>query len=229
MLDTGSDGTAIDQEVAEVLGLGHGKTQAATSVAGNLEVTKTDPIDFTLGKSSLTADEANILPLDTHIKGLNFILGFDALKKTPFTIDYLRSVLRFGSLPEGIRVQFAHGKDIRPTAELKVAGVTIAAMLDTGSAAGIMFPVAWVRENLANLALGAPQKRTILGSQYESQKFILKEVLLGGASLFEVGAQAVATEEGSFGDLATVGNPILEKFKQIGIDGERRVISFANG
>ena len=230
ILDTGADGTAVDQGLSEELGLKRGKIQSATSVAGNLEVTKTDPIEFGLGTMSLTADEANILPLSTNIKELSFVLGFDALKKTPFTIDYSKNLLQFGSVPEGISVQFMLDKDTRPTTELKVAGAAVAAMLDTGSAAGIIFPVSWVKKNLAELALGEPQKRAILGSEYESQKFILKEVLLGGTSLPKVEAQAVAAEEGSFGDqednLATIGNPVLRMFRQVGIDGERKVITF---
>jgi len=49
-------------------------------------------------------------------------------------------------------------------------------------------------------------------------------------SLGGVEAQAVAAEEGSFGDqednLATIGNPVLRMFKQVGIDDERKVITF---
>lgn len=229
ILDTGADGTAIDQGLSEELGLKRGKIQSATSVASDLEVTKTDPIEFGLGKSSLTAEEANILPLSTHIKGLSFILGFDALRKLPFTIDYSKSLLQFGSMPKGVSAQFTLSKDIRPTVELNLAGARIPAMLDTGSAAGIVLPVSWVKKNLTQLALEGPQRRAILGSEYESQRFVLAEVMLGGTHLTKVEAQAVEAEKGSFGDqednLATIGNPILGMFEQVGIDGARRMIT----
>lgn len=230
ILDTGADGTAIDQGLAEELGLKRGQAQSATLIAGEIEVAKTDPITFGLGNALLTADEANILPLSNHFKGLSFILGFDALGKMPFTIDYSKGLLQFGSMPEGISVHFVLGKDIRPTTELRVAGALIAAVLDTGSGVGISFPVSWVRKNLAWLPLGEPQSRAILGSEYESQKFVLEEILLGGTSLTRVVAQSVAAEEGSFGDqednLAEIGNPILRMFEQVGIDGGRRMITF---
>ena len=227
IFDTGADGTAIDQELSEGLGLKRGHTQAATTVSADIGVVKTDPVEFGLGRTSLTADEANILPLSTHIQGLDFILGFDALKKVPFTIDYSKGFLRFGSVPEGVRMPFALDKDIRPTTELKVAGASITAMLDTGAAGGISFRVSWVKKNLAKLRLEEPQKRVILGSEYESRKFILEEVLLGGATLTKVEAEAVAAEEGAFGDqdesLVEVGNTVLKLFEQVGIDGERRM------
>lgn len=230
IFDTGADGTAIDQGLSEELGLKRGHTQPATTVSADIGVVKTDPIEFSMGRTSLTADEANILPLSAHIEGLNFILGFDALRKVPFTIDYSKGLLRFGSMPEGVSAQFVLGKDIRPTTELKVAGASIAAMLDTGAAGGISFRASWVKKNLAKLRLEEPQKRVILGSGYESRKFTLERVLLGGTRLTKVEAEAVAAEKGAFGDqeesLAEIGNAVLKMFEQVGIDGERRVVTF---
>ena len=78
IFDTGADGTAVDQRLSEELGLKRGHTQPATTVSADIGVVKTDPIEFSMGRTSLTADEANILPLSAHIEGLNFILGFDA-------------------------------------------------------------------------------------------------------------------------------------------------------
>ncbi len=231
ILDTGADGTGIDEALAKELGLRRGKDQTATITAGKIVVAKTDPIVFGLGNGTLTAEDANILQLSTHFKALDFILGFDALRKVPFSIDYRESLLHFGSMPKGVAAQFVVDKDIRPTAELSVAGARIPAILDTGSGTGITFPDSWARKNIAGFPLADPQRRTILGNAYISQRFVLDDLSLAGIRFAAVDGQAIAAEKGTFGDqvpdLAEIGNPVLRMFGEIGIDGERRTIAFA--
>jgi gag-polyprotein putative aspartyl protease len=231
IFDTGADGTAIDSGSAEELGLMAGQKQSATGVAGDIEAFKTDPISFGLGDITLTADEANIVPLSKHVKGLDFILGFDALRSTPFLIDYLKDILEFGTTPNGTPRPFVFEGDIRPTTRLDIVGATLTAMLDTGSGAGIILPQAWVKANLAGLKLGESNERPILGSGYQSQPFELREASLGGVRLVKVAAQAVAAEDGSFGDQesnwATVGNVALGMLARVGIDGNRRLVVLA--
>jgi hypothetical protein len=230
ILDTGSDGTAIDKVLAEELKLTSGRRQSATTVASEMQVVKTDPVSFGLGSASLRADEANIVPLGEHMKGLDFILGFDALQKLPFTIDYANTLLRFGSMPHGMPAPFTISEDIRPTTQLRLAGVGLAALLDTGSRAGVSLPRAWVKANLVGLRLGESSKHLVLGSEVESQRFELDEISVGGISLAKVEAQSVVADEGSFGDQesswATIGNVTMGMFAQIGVDGRQRAIVF---
>jgi hypothetical protein len=216
ILDSDSDQTFVDTETAERLGLRNRKTQSAPV---------SDVVSFDLGPSSLIAPKPTILPIRNQILGMDFILGFDALGKTPFTVDYSKSVILLGTLPQGRKVPFLSGKDV-PSTRVSFSNLGLNAVVDTGAPAGLDIPFPWVKSSLPSVQFEKPVGRKDLGPRYEALPFTISEALIGGTKLSNVKASAIRRKdnplENQGGNWATIGNHVLSRFTQIGIDGLNR-------
>jgi hypothetical protein len=216
ILDSDSDQTFVDTETAERLGLQNRKTQSTPVSEG---------VSFDLGPSTLIAPKPTILPIRNQIPGMDFILGFDAIGKTPFTVDYSESVIRLGTLPQGRRVPFLAGRDV-PSTRVSFSNLDLDAVVDTGAPAGLDIPFPWVKSKLPSVQFEQPVGRKDLGPRYEALPFTINEALIGETKLSNVKAAAVRRKDNPLenqGDnSATIGNHVLSRFAQIGIDGLNR-------
>lgn len=233
IFDTGSDGTAIDSDFAQSIGLSSQGWKSGTTVAGDVEVEGVGTVEFDISGTVLSTSEANALPLSKQLKGLEFILGFDALKNSPFVIWPEKRRVVFGSFEDTGGFAFALDGDIRPTATMEILGASSYAFLDTGSAQGISLPRRWVNDHAERLGIStrAGESKKILDSKYESLKFTLEEMTLGNSTLTNVPAEAVESEKGSFAEQSSfwgnVGNVVLQRFESIAIDGRKRSLAFS--
>lgn len=223
-LDSDSDQTFIDTQTAEKLGLENREARSAPvwDMPGEDEH---DGVSFELGPSALKARRPTILPIRNQIPGMDFILGFDAIGKIPFTVDYSRSLIRLGTLPHGQRVPFLPGKDV-PSTTVRFSDLDVNAVVDTGAPAGLDIPFPLVKSILASVQFEQPVGRKDLGPRYEALPFTINELFIGGARLSNVKAAAVRRKDNPLenqGDnWATIGNNVLSRFAQIGIDGLNR-------
>ena len=224
ILDTGSDGTAVDVELAERLGLPQREEKTGSSVAGQVDLIMTGPATIALGPRELTVPEVALLPLASQIPGLQAILGFDALRDLPFTLDYRTQRLQLDALPSGPGVRFVTEGEIRPTTWLVTLGERFEALLDTGSAQGVSLPLQWIETEAPEL-LKEETQREILGDPVRSRRLTLDAIRLGDVLLNEVQGEAVTAQGGSFAAQgarwANVGNAVLARLR-VGIDGRRR-------
>jgi len=216
ILDSDSDQTFVDTETAERLGLQNRKTQSAPVSEG---------VSFDMGPSVLISPSPTILPIRNQILGMDFILGFDAIGKTPFTVDYSESVIRLGTLPQGRKVPFLSGRNV-PSTRVRFSNLEVNAVVDTGAPAGLDIPFPWIKSNLPSVQFEQSAERKNLGSKYEALPFMINDVLVGGAKLSKVKAAAIRRKDNPLenqGDnWATIGNLVLSRFAQIGIDGLNR-------
>jgi hypothetical protein len=223
ILDSDSDKTFIDTQTAEKLGLQNPKARSA-SVSGEPGESE-HGVSFDLGPSVLLAPRPTILPIRNQIPGMDFILGFDAIGKTPFTVDYSKSVIRLGTLPQGRRVPFLSGRDV-PSTRVSFSNIDLNSVVDTGAPAGLDIPFPWIKSMLPSVQFEQPVGRKDLGPRYEALPFMINELLVGVAKLSNVKAAAVRRKDNPLenrGDnWATIGNLILSRFAQIGIDGPNR-------
>jgi len=224
IFDTGSDGTAIDTQLAARVGLPVKGEQKGSTVAGEVEMPKAGPAEIAIGARKLPAEEVMLLPLASQMPGLQAILGFDVLRDVPFIVDYGRRCIHLDTLPSGRGFPFVVDGDIRPTTWLETLGDRFEAHLDTGSSRGVSLPLEWVKANAPQTLHGETQ-REILGDVVSARQFILDKVRLGGVELNAVPGEAVSAEGGSFAAQQTrwanVGNEVLERFR-LGIDGKGR-------
>jgi hypothetical protein len=224
IFDTGSDGTAIDADLAARLGLRTQEGPKGSTVAGEIQLQKTGSVEFEVAQHRLAAEEVVILPLAAQMPGLQAILGFDVLRDMPFAVDYGKSRIQLDTLPSGEGVPFVVDGDMRPTAWLETLGGRFQAHLDTGSSRGVSLPLEWVKANAPELLKGETH-REILGDLITAREFTVDKVLLGGLELEGVPGEAVSAEGGSFAaqqsHWANVGNELLKRFR-LGIDGRRR-------
>ncbi len=225
IFDTGADGTAVDSELAQRLGLRAEDGRKGSTVAGEVHLQKAGPVKIETGGYRFPLEEVMVLPLEAQMPGLQAILGFDVLRHACFTIDYAGQRLRLHALPAGERLRFVLEDDIRPTVWLETLGGRFLAHVDTGSAQGVSLPLAWVQANAPTL-LHAETRREILGGALSARRFILDRIHLGSSGVERVPGEAVAAEGGSFADQnrlwANVGNAVLERFC-LGVDGRERV------
>jgi hypothetical protein len=232
IFDTGADGTALDSEFAQSIGLRGLGSKSASTVAADVEVEKIGRVEFDIGGMPVLSPEAHALPLSKQLKDLRFILGFDVLGNAPFVIMPERKRITF-EWPEECRgLPFVVDSDIRPTARLEVLGHLSYGSIDTGSAQGISLPRRWVEANATRLGIssGVEESKEILGGTVKSLKFTLEEMILGDSTLRMVPANAVESEEGSFAEQSSlwgnVGNQVLQRFESIAIDGKGRRMAF---
>lgn len=224
ILDSDSDQTFIDTQTAERLGLQNREARSAPvwDMPGESEH---DGVSFELGPSTLTARKPTILPIRNQIPGMDFILGFDAIGKIPFTVDYSKSIIRLGTLPHGHRVSFLPGRDV-PSTTVRFSNLDVNALVDTGAPAGLDIPFPWVTSSLPSVQFEQPAGRKDLGPRYEALPFKINELIVGGAKISNVQAAAVRRKDNPLenqGDnWGTIGNNILSRFAQIGIDGPNR-------
>ncbi|HEV2118916.1 MAG TPA: hypothetical protein VGS11_02225 [Candidatus Bathyarchaeia archaeon] len=220
ILDSDSDETFLDTQTAQRLALKHNDQSGSV-----------DPVSFGLGTSTLVASRAKILPIGNHFPGMDFILGFDALGKTPFTVDYSKSVIQLGTVPQGREVTFQSGRDV-PSAKVTFSKLNVNAVIDTGAPAGLDLPFAWVKTKLPSVRFQQAVDRKDLGPRYEALPFMLGEVLIGGVKLSSIKAEAIRLKtyplENRGDNWATIGNHILTRFAQIGIDGPNRKCVFVS-
>jgi len=185
ILDSDSGQTFVDTETAERLGLQNRKTQSAPVSEG---------VSFDLGPSTLISPSPTILPIRNQILGMDFILGFDALGKTPFAVDYSRSMIRLGTLPQEHKVPFLSGRDV-PSTRVSFSNLDLDAVVDTGAPAGLDIPFPWVKSSLPSVRFEQSVERKDLGPKYEALPFMINEVLVGGAKLSKVKAAAVRRKD----------------------------------
>jgi hypothetical protein len=224
ILDSDSDQTFVDTETAEKLGLQNRKPRSAP-ISSELGKNENDSVSFDLGLSALISPSPTILPIRNQIPGMDFILGFDAIGKTPFTVDYSKSMIRLGTIPQGRKVPFLSGRDV-PSTTVRFSNLDVNAVVDTGAPAGLDIPFPWVKSMLPSVQFEQPVGRKDLGPRYEALPFMINELLVGAAKLSNVKAAAVRRKDNPFenqGDnSATIGNLVLSRFAQIGIDGLSR-------
>jgi len=120
ILDSDSDETLLDSGTAERLGLQKQIVQSKP-ISGGAEKTRPDSISFDLGPSALVASRPKIVLIGNQFPGMDFILGFDALGKTPFTVDYSKNMIRLGTVPSGSQSSFSERKR-RPRYRNQVLG-----------------------------------------------------------------------------------------------------------
>jgi len=224
IFDTGADGTALDSQVAEHIGLrGKGEERGST-VAGEIELVRAGPAEIAIGPRKLPAEDVMLVPLAAQMPGLQAIVGFDVLREMPFTLDYGKRRILLDVLPAGPSFPFVLDSDIRPTTRLETLGGRFEAHLDTGSSRGVSLPLDWVRANAPNVLRGET-RREILGDAVSAMPFTLDKVSLGGVELEGVPGEGVSSEAGSFAAQQTrwanVGNEVLGRFR-LGIDGRER-------
>lgn len=228
IFDTGADGTAVDASFAAEAGLVGSGGQKGTTVAAEVQMVKAGPAEFALGTSTFAAEDVMLIPLAKQMPGLQAILGFDVLRRFPFTLDYRMGLIRVGSLPSGPAFPFIAEHDIRPTTTVETRSTRFESTIDTGSSKGLSLPVSWVSANAPEL-LGSEMTREILGSRLSARPFVIDGVRLGGIDLNRIPGEAVSSEGGSFaaqhGRWANIGNEVLRRFR-LGIDGVRRVSVF---
>jgi predicted aspartyl protease len=227
ILDTGADGTAIDSVFASKVGLETKGMEKGTVEADELELTKAGPASFDLGPAKLEAEGVYVVPLASRVPGL-VIIGFDTMRKVPFTLDYSSKTLELGPR-KGREVPFALEKDLRPSVPAEILGERFSGVLDTGSGTGISLPLQWVEKNASRLKvdLGPRSERTLLGEgKLRSRGFVLGRLILAEIALEDVKAEGVESEKGSASDQetnwASVGNLVLGKLGWVGFDGRRR-------
>jgi predicted aspartyl protease len=231
IFDTGSDGTVLDTALSHDLGFSPEGNKSATSVSGKLEVGSIGNVEFGLGGTRLPSTETNVVPLSAQLEGLEFILGFDALSASPFTLWTEQRKIVFGTFASAKESEFCLADDIRPTAEMKISGERAHATLDTGSAQGVSLPRSWVEKNSRRLGWDDRtwQSRRILGNEFQSSKFTIREMTLCDVVLEDVPAEAVESQDGSFADQerlwGNVGNQVLFRFESLSIDGRKRVLA----
>lgn len=230
ILDSDSDETFLDSGTAEQLGLRKQNVQSR-AISGGVEKTKPESISFDLGPSTLVASRPSIMPIANQFPGMDFILGFDALGKTPFTVDYSKNMIRLGTVPSGLKVPFPSGRDV-PGTEIKFSGVNVNGVVDTGAPAGLDLPFAWVKSRLPSTRFEQAIERKDLGPKFEALPFLLDEVVIGGVTLSNVKAATIRRRAYPLQDQgdnwATVGNLLLTRFKQVGIDGPGRNCVFVS-
>ena len=230
IIDSDSDQTFIDVDTAKKLGLENRKA-GSPPVSGEPGEGDRDGVSFDLGASTLVARRPTILPIRDNLPGMDFILGFDAIGKVPFTVDYSRNLIRLGILPEGRRIAFLPGRNV-PSTTVRFSDLDVNAVVDTGAPASLDIPFPWVKSNLPSVQFGRPVERKDLGPRDEALPFMIEELLVGGARLSNVKAAAVRRKDNPLenqGDnWATVGNNILSKFAQVGIDGPDRNCVFVS-
>jgi len=99
-------------------------------------------------------------------------------------------------------------------------------VVDTGAPAGLDIPFPWVKSSLPLVQFEKPVGRKDLGPRYEALPFRISEALIGGTKLSRVKGAAVRRKDNPLenqGDnWATIGNHVLSRFAQIGIDGLNR-------
>lgn len=228
IFDTGSDGTAVDIQFATDLGLPPKGEVGGSTVAGEMGMVRSGPAKLAIGARELATDEVVLLPLASHVPGLQAILGFDVLREFPFTLDYGRRCIRLDSMPDGQGLPFVVEDDIRPTTWLAAHGARFKAHIDTGSSQGVSLPLEWVESNVPNI-LGEETRREILENMVTARQLRLDRMRLGDLELEEVQGEAVSAGGGSFaaqGALwANIGNAVLKRCR-VGIDGRSRVSVF---
>jgi hypothetical protein len=222
ILDSDSDETFLDTQSADRLGL-QKRTEHPGPVSPGIE--KTASVTFDLGSSALVSPRLNILSIKNQFPDMDFILGFDALGKTPFTVDYTKEVIRLGTVPTGLRVPFARGRDV-PSTEIKFSGITVNGVVDTGAPAGLDLPFTWVNSKLPSTQFLQTRERKDLGPRFEALPFIVDEAIIGRVTLSTVKAEAIRRKSDPLKDhgdnWATIGNLLLKRFEQVGIDGPHR-------
>src|SRR6267143_601342 len=225
VLDSDSDETFLDTQTAEHLGLNRQNDQHSPS---GIEKTKTESLLFDLGPSKLVASRPSLFPIGKQFPGMAFILGFDALGSMSFTVDYSKNMIDLGTLPKGRRVPFRSGRNV-PSTQIIFSGTTIDAVVDTGAPAGLDLPFPWVKFHLPSVEFQEAVERKDLGPKYEALPFQLNEIQIGGTRLSSVKAEAIRRKDNPLdqGDgWATIGNNLLQRFAQLGIDGPGRTCVF---
>ena len=230
ILDSDSDETFLDTQTAGRLGLQRQSEQPRT-VSPEVEKTRPNAITFSLGPSTLVASRPSVLPIANHFPGMDFILGFDALGKTPFTVDYSKNMIRLGTVPSGLKVPFPNGRDV-PGTEIKFSNVNVNGVVDTSAPAGLDLPFAWVKSRFPSIRFQQTTERKDLGPKYEALPFLLHAVVIGGVTLSNVKADAIRRKADPLQDQAdnwaTIGNRLLTRFEQVGIDGPGRNCVFVS-
>jgi len=93
-------------------------------------------------------------------------------------------------------------------------------------------PFAWVKSRFPSIRFQQAVERKDLGPKYEALPFLLNEVAIGGVTLSNVKADAIlrkADPPQDQGDnWATIGNVLLTRFEQVGIDGPGRSCVFVS-
>jgi len=152
VLDSDSDETFLDTQIAQRLGPWKQNNQSGSTL-GRVESGTIGPLSFDLGSSISVASKPRILPIGDHLPGVDFILGFDALGQTPFTVDYSESLIRLGPVPHGPKTPFLPGRDT-PSAQVSFLKLQINAVVDTGAPAGLDVPISWIKSKLSSVQLG---------------------------------------------------------------------------
>jgi predicted aspartyl protease len=231
IFDTGSDGTVLDTELSRELGFSSRGQKSATSVGGEVKVESIENTEFALADKKLVSMETHALPLSSQLEDLEFILGFDALAATPFTLLTEKRRIVFDRIADVREYSFCKADDIRPTVAMEILTNMSIATVDTGSAQGVSLPKRWVEANAGRLGLdrNTMSSRVVLGSNVQSSAFRIKEMALCGVKLENVPAEAVQADEGSFAEQETlwgnIGNQVLFRFESIFVDGKRRVLA----
>ena len=229
ILDSDSDETYLDDKTGQRLTSIKPREHFGNVPGDAVEDIQSMPVSFDLGPSTvLTSQKPKIIEIENRYPGMHFILGFDAIGKTPFTLDYSKNLIQLGTIPQGPTVAFPSKSEL-PSLSIKISNIQVNSVVDTGSPAGLDLPFGWVKSNLPAARFQEAVGRRDLGPRFAAHPFSLREIQIGSVKLSNVKAEAIQDKthpRGQPDEWATIGNRILSGFAQVGIDGPGRKCVF---
>jgi Aspartyl protease len=239
LLDTGTDPSAVDAELARRLALRTGGSGLGQGAASD-EVPFTEAVLPWLRLGDLTIRDLFAPALD--LGGLPFqvdvVLGYNVLRQLALRIDYRLRLLTLAhpdvgapATPRGVPLPLVFFEHFPALRDLTVAGRPIPlATLDTGSNAALTIGPDMAIE--LGLRPGRDGVRLASGAGFGGGAAVLRghhqSVQLGP---FELANVELDTPDVPHGDLsragrANIGNRLLARFAAIALDYERRTITF---